>query len=484
MSIPRYPLAPDCSVSRIVTGLWQIADLERGGTPLDPAAGALAMAPYHAAGFTSFDLADHYGSAELVAGRFRAGLGPAAKAELLTKWVPRPGPLDRPAVRQAVDRARQRLGVEVIDLMQFHAWRYPDPSWLDGLFWLAELRDEGLIRHLGVTNFDAVHLDIALSSGIPLVSNQVCYSLLDRRPAGALTDVCRKHGVALLCYGTVAGGFLTERWLEKPEPDWAALGTWSEMKYGRFIAAAGGWTALQRVLGCTARIAAKHKVSMANVACRWVLDQPAAAAIIVGARLGASTHLEDNARVFRFSLDDEDRAALAETVATLEPIPGDSGDEYRRAPYLTASGDLSHHLESFPSPYPVTTLGPARQIARSGTIWEPLAGFCRATRIGDRILVSGTTATHGDRVIGGSDPAAQTHFVIDKIQGALESLGGSLEQVIRTRIFVRDISQWEPVARAHGQRFGAVLPANTLVQANLVGDGYLVEIEAEAIVTQ
>ena len=86
----------------------------------------------------------------------------------------------------------------------------------------------------------------------------------------------------------------------------------------------------------------------------------------------------------------------------------------------------------------------------------------------------------GDRVIGGSDPAAQTHFVIDKIEGALQSLGATLADVVRTRVYVRNLVDWEPVARAHGERFGAIQPANTLVAAALVGDEYLVEIEADA----
>jgi enamine deaminase RidA (YjgF/YER057c/UK114 family) len=109
-----------------------------------------------------------------------------------------------------------------------------------------------------------------------------------------------------------------------------------------------------------------------------------------------------------------------------------------------------------------------------------MAGYARAVRHGTRISVSGTTATLGDRVIGGRDPAAQAHFAIDKIEGALQSLGATLGDVVRTRVFVSDIKHWEPVARAHGARFGAIRPANTLVEARLVGDEYLVEIEADA----
>ncbi len=121
-----------------------------------------------------------------------------------------------------------------------------------------------------------------------------------------------------------------------------------------------------------------------------------------------------------------------------------------------------------------------RTLCLSGTPWESFAGYARAVRQGDHVSVSGTTATHGDRLIGGKDPAAQTHFVIDKIEGALRSLGASLEDVVRTRIFVSDIRVWEQIARAHGERFAGIRPANTLVQARLVGDEYLVEIEAEA----
>jgi enamine deaminase RidA (YjgF/YER057c/UK114 family) len=116
----------------------------------------------------------------------------------------------------------------------------------------------------------------------------------------------------------------------------------------------------------------------------------------------------------------------------------------------------------------------------SGTRWEEVGGFSRAIRRGDRILVSGTTATHRDRVIGGDDAAAQMHFIIDKVEGALNALGARLEDVLRTRVYVRRLDDWEAAARAHGDRFRDILPVNTLVQAGIVGDEYLVEMEAEA----
>jgi aryl-alcohol dehydrogenase-like predicted oxidoreductase/enamine deaminase RidA (YjgF/YER057c/UK114 family) len=463
----------------MVTGLWQVADMERDGQPLDADAAAAAMAPYIAAGFTAFDMADHYGSAEIIAGRCRAA-GDPSRVQLFTKWVPKPGPVTAGDVRAAVERALERLQMPAIDLLQFHAWNYADPSWLDALFHLQDLKHAGLVRHLGLTNVDAAHLRIVLTSGIEVVSNQVSASLIDRRAAGRLAAVCAEFGVSLLAYGTVCGGWLSERWLGRDEPDWEREGTWSQMKYARFIREAGGWPALQRVLRAAKDVADRHGVSLTSVATRVILDQPGVAAVIVGARLGERAHIDDNARAFELALTDDDRAHLAAAIATLRPIPGDCGDEYRVPPFLTASGDLSHHLDAFPPPFEVRA-GPNGTLkCFSGTPWEPLCGYSRATRVGSRIHVSGTTATHRDRVIGGADPAAQTHAVVDKIAGALQSLGGRLEDVVRTRIFLADLAHWEAVSRAHGERFGAIAPANTLVEARLIGDEYLVEIEAEA----
>ena len=476
-SIPRHTLGEGLSVSRVINGLWQIADLERDGREFDVDQAALAMSPYVDAGLTTFDMADHYGSAEVIAGIF------GERAERLTKWTPKPGPVSREDVREAVERSLKRLRTDRIDLLQFHAWMYDDPSWLDALFHLQDLKREGLIRHLGVTNFDTAHLRVAVRSGVEIVSNQVSVSVLDGRALGPMSDFCLAGNVRLLAYGTLLGGFLTEAWLGHEEPDWDRLQTWSQMKYGRFIRAAGGWEAFQQLLRRVDEVATKHGVPMAAVASRAVLDQEAVAAIIVGTRLSKSAHIEDTLRVFEFTLDDEDRKTLAKGRSYLKPIPGDCGDEYRKPPYLTASGDLSHHFDSMPPPYPVKPGPKGRTLVLSGTTWEPLAGFSRAHRLDDRIWISGTTATHGERAIGGNDVRAQFHFIVDKIEGALRSLGASLDDVVRTRVFVRHVYDWEDVARAHGERLRYVMPANTLVQADLIGDEYLVEVEAEAVVS-
>ena len=482
----RVALGRDMSISRLVCGLWQVADMEKGGQTLDRARAADALESYARAGFDTFDMADHYGSAELIAGELLGRYRDAAsRPRAFTKWCPKPGPMSAATVRAAVQERLDRLGLKQVDLLQFHWWTFEHPAWLDALHEMAALREEGLIGEIGLTNFDAAHLALAIADGIPVVSNQVSFSLIDRRAAGELTTVCKRTGVKLLAYGTLCGGFLSERWLGMPEPK--EIPDWSRSKYKRFIDAAGGWGALQGILRAAHAIATKHGVSLSNVASRWVLEHDAIAATIIGARLGESEHRDDNLGVFGFQLDAEDWTRLDESFAHTRPVPGDCGDEYRRPPFLTASGDLSHHLGEAARVYSAqaSPSRPDRLRVSSGSVWEPIAGYSRAVRVKDMIHVSGTTATHGaDRCVAPGDAGAQTTYILDKIAASIAACGGALEDVVRTRIYLRDASKWEAVSRAHGRVFGSILPANTLVQAgNLVGN-YEVEIEAEAVVAQ
>ncbi len=477
----RLALSEKLNISRVLTGLWQVADIEKDGATINPDTGADWLANYAAKGFDTFDMADHYGSAEIIAGTLLARAGDP-RPLAFTKWCPAPGPMTPDVVRAGVEDRLRRLNVDQVDLLQFHWWSFLHPTWLDALHELTRLRAEGLIAEIGVTNFDAAHLQIALSDGIPLLTNQVSFSLVDRRATTQLANLCKQSNVKLLAYGTLCGGFLSERWLGQPEPQ--DIPDWSKMKYKRFIDVTGGWGGFQGILSAAHDIAQKHKISVANVATRWVLEHDHVAGVIVGARLGERVHADDNLRLFSFGLDNDDKAALNAAFNNTADVPGDCGDEYRQPPFLTASGDLSDHLDTMPLAHEASATAHrdnGRQVL-SGSKWEGIAGYARAQQIGDRILVSGTTATAGpDRIVAEQNAGAQTTFIIDKILAALAALDASAKDVVRTRIYIVDEADVEAVSKAHGRIFGDIKPANTLVVvAGLIG-GYRVEIEAEAI---
>jgi len=481
MNPDRMTLAPGFEISRVVTGLWQVADQERGGVELDRIEAANDLAGYAKAGFDTFDMADHYGSSELITGEMLRTWHSTPRPRAFTKWCPTPGAMTADIVGAGVQDRLTRLGVERVDLLQFHWWSFEHPAWLDALHELNSLRAEGLIGEIGVTNFDAAHLHLARAEGIPLITNQVPFSLIDRRAAGPLAQVCAKHKMKLLAYGTLGGGFLSERWLGKAEP--SEMPDWSGSKYLRFIQASGGWAGFQGILRAADLVAQKHKVSISNVATRWVLEHAHVAATIVGARLGGNVHRDDNLRPFQFALDAEDHATLNAAFAQTKAIPGDCGDEYRQPPFLTASGDLSHHLDAMPLAHAATpdTTTPDRARVFTGSKWEPIAGYCRAIRDGDRILVSGTTATHGpDHTVAVGDAGAQTTYILDKIAGAIRALGGKPDGILRTRMYLQGMEDVEPASRAHGRFFAAFPPANTtFVAGSLIGN-FRVEIEVEA----
>lgn len=328
-------LTPDLRICRVLNGMWQVSGAH-GSIDADDA--LEAMLAHHAVGFTTWDLADHYGPAEDLIGAHRRALGARfgkgalANLQAFTKWVPNPGPMTGPVVEAAIATSRRRMGVDCLDLLQFHWWDYADLRYLDALHHLDRLGEEGQIRYLGLTNFDTPHLATILDAGIPIVSNQVQYSLIDRRPQVRMAGLCQQRGVRLFAYGTLCGGLLTDRFLGQPEPTGRALDTASLRKYKDMIDAWGGWSRFQALLTVLRTVADKHGVSIANVAERAILDQPAVAGVIVGVRLGLSDRLDDNRRVFGFALDGEDRARIEEVLRDpldLYRVIGDCGDEYR-----------------------------------------------------------------------------------------------------------------------------------------------------------
>ncbi len=331
-----FALTDDLNVCRLLNGLWQVSGAHGR---IDPTAAILSMIDYHDAGFTTWDLADHYGPAEDFVGEFRRrladerGQDALADVQSFTKWVPSPGPMTREIVENNVDISLRRMGVDCLDLLQFHWWEYGDDRYLEALRHLSDLREAGKIRHLALTNFDTEHLKVIVDNGIKIVSNQVQYSLVDLRPAQLMAPYCQANGIHLLTYGTFCGGLLSEKYLGQPEPTGMALDTASLNKYKQMVNVWGGWPLFQELLSCLKAIANKHGVSISNVASRYILDQPAVAGVIAGARLGVSEHRDDNARVFDLNLDSDDEAAIegvTDRGRDLLQLIGDCGDEYRR----------------------------------------------------------------------------------------------------------------------------------------------------------
>ena len=423
-------------------------------------------------GFDTFDMADHYGSAEIIAGRLLARhAGAGRRPVAMTKWCPEPGPMTADIVRAGVTERLTRLGVEKVDLLQFHWWSFEHPAWLDALHEMAQLKDEGLIGAIGVTNFDAAHLALALADGVPVATNQVSFSLVDRRAAGALSDLCATHRrKALRLWHAVRR---------------LPLGKMARPARTRLHA---------RLEPLEIQALHRHRRRLGRLpghSCGRRCDRPQARRLDLQRRdpLGARSprrRRRHRRRAHRrkraprrqpqglFLLRSTTTTARGSTkpLPATSMIPGDCGDEYRRPPYLTASGDLSHHLAAMPSVYSATPdpVRPDRLRVSSGSVWEPLAGFSRAVRVKDTIRVSGTTATHGlDRCVAPGDAGAQTTYILDKIAAAISALGGSLDDVVRTRIYLRDVAQWEPVSRAHGRVFGDIRPANTLAAGGCAG---------------
>ncbi|MBO1060952.1 MAG: aldo/keto reductase [Aphanizomenon flos-aquae CP01] len=327
---------PDLKICRLLNGMWQVSG---GHGRINPKTAIESMFQYVDYGFTTWDLADHYGPAEDFIGEFRrqliANRGEEAvnHIQAFTKWVPRPGKMTKKLVEENIDISLKRMNVKSLDLMQFHWWEYRDNNYLDALQYMVELQNEGKIKHLALTNFDTEHLQIITAAGIKIVSNQVQFSLVDRRPQVNMVNFCQEHDIKLFTYGTICGGLLSEKYLQKPEPKGLEINTTSLRKYKQMIDNWGGWGLFQELLNTLKTIADKYQVSITNVAVNYILNQPAVGGVIVGARLGIAEHLSDNARVFTFNLDAEDMGkidAVSQHSRDLYQLIGDCGDEYRR----------------------------------------------------------------------------------------------------------------------------------------------------------
>lgn len=325
----RFQLAPAYGISRVIRGGWQLAG-GHGAVRREAAVEDLVAAAD--AGITTFDCADIYTGVEEIMGAFRTeyrnrrGVEALERIRVHTKFVPDLAVLPRISrayVSRAIDTSLRRLNTDRLDLVQFHWWDYSVPGYLDAARWLVELQRAGKIDRIGGTNFNTDHAVGMVGAGVPITSLQVQYSLIDDRPAKRMTEAAREHGFHLLCYGTVAGGFLSERWLGESEPE-EPLENRSLTKYKLIIDDAGGWDLHQALLRVLRDVADRHESDIATVASRYVLDLPRVAGVIVGARNRA--HLASNAAISALRLEEADRAAIREVLAQRKQLAGDVYD--------------------------------------------------------------------------------------------------------------------------------------------------------------
>lgn len=319
----RSTLAPGYDISRVLKGGWQLAG---GHGAVDSGEAIADMDRFVEAGVTTFDCADIYTGVEELIGQWRR-MHPSAVArvQVHTKYVPDLDRLSthaRADVVRGIDRSLQRLGGDALDLVQLHWWDYDVPGYVDAALWLTELQRAGKIRHVGLTNFDSQRLIEIVGAGVPVVSHQVQYSVLDRRPAIAMAAECAKRSIGMLCYGSLAGGFLSERWLGAAAPS-GALENRSLVKYRLIIDEFGGWDLFQRLLAVLHSIGMRHGVGIGAIAMRWVLDHPGVAGIIVGARHAGHLSSIADALTLKLTAADRDEIATVQADAT-----GPAGEVY------------------------------------------------------------------------------------------------------------------------------------------------------------
>lgn len=305
--LARVRLAPEYSISPVINGCWQLTP-DHGGGPASEADTFRRFSELVEQGFTTFDCADIYTGVESLLGRFRRSLPDPDIIQVHTKLVPDKATLheltaDR--VDAVINRSLKRLGVDRLDLVQFHWWDYRVPGLEMMTDRLLKAQQDGKIRLLGATNFNSDQVSQFLAQGIPLVSLQTQYSLLDRRPEKRMTGLSAESGVVLLPYGVLAGGFLAGKYLGAQPPTRMNR---SLTKYRLIIDEAGGWEAYQGLLQLLVTIARKHGVTPELVAARWVLDQPAVRAIILGT--GSRSRAAENRTLVDLDLDSEDREKI------------------------------------------------------------------------------------------------------------------------------------------------------------------------------
>ena len=340
----KQELVAGYKISPVIKGGWQLSSGHSLNQKIENEQAIADTVSFINAGISTLDFGDIYTGVEELVGKAIATLkaehGESARdlVQLHTKYVPNNVALenfDRSDVATIVNRSLQRLGVSQVDLVQFHWWRYEARNYLAAMEELFKLKSDGKIRHVGITNFDVERLVEMIDAGLKPASIQLQYSLLDRRPATDMTELCIQHGIGILCYGTVAGGFFSEKYLGKSEPGEAE--TRSNVKYRLIIEEFGGWSLFQQLLKVLASIAKNHNTDIGTIASAWTLRQPAVKAVIVGAR--NLSHQKSNLQIPEINFSESDLSAIDEVLAQAK---GPSGPVYDLERYSEKHSSIMH----------------------------------------------------------------------------------------------------------------------------------------------
>lgn len=319
-------ISPGYDISKVISGNWQLSG---GHGKVDPVTALENLYSLAELGITTYDCADIYTGVEEILGTFtdgyekKYGKSEREKLRVHTKFVPdlpKLPSLKHADVEKSIHRSLKRLGAESLDLVQLHWWDFAVEGYVEAALSLARLQNQGLIKNIGLTNFDSTHMIDIISAGVPVVSNQVQFSMLDRRPLSGLTKAASDHGVTLLCYGAIAGGFLTDKWLDKPAKESSDR---SEIKYKLIIDEYGGWDQYQKLLGALNDIALELNTSVSGVALAWVLGQRNVGGVICSMR--SIKHAQDNLHSLNIHLS---QAHIDKLDRIISSSPWQAGEVY------------------------------------------------------------------------------------------------------------------------------------------------------------
>lgn len=325
-------------ISPVIKGGWQLSSGHSLDRKIEDEQAVADTVSFIEAGISTLDFGDIYTGVEELIGRAVKRLDSRDMVQLHTKYVPNEKSLDnfdRSDVRTIVHRSLNRLGVEQVDLVQLHWWRYEANSYLVAMEELFKLKNEGKIRHIGITNFDLPHVKEIVAAGFKPASIQIQYSILDRRAEEGLSQYCADNDIGILCYGTVAGGLLSEKFLGVSAPE--KVETRSAVKYQLIIEEFGGWDLFQELLQALKTVADNHDTDIATIASAYMLSRPGVKGVIVGAR--NISHLDSNLQIPEIELSATELALLT---TVLKRSTGPTGEVYYLERYVDKHRNIMH----------------------------------------------------------------------------------------------------------------------------------------------